>query len=40
MLMTLTQIININEMFELTYDQGQKVKGQGQIRAYLKYLKI
>ena len=26
-------------MFELTYSQGQKVKGQGQIRAYVKNLK-
>ena len=29
--MTLRQLINIDEMLKLTYSQGHKVKGQGQV---------
>ena len=40
MLMILTYIASIGKIFELTLGQGHKVKGQGQIRAYVKKLKI
>ena len=36
MLMILTHIANIGQMFMLTWDQGHKVKSQGQIGAYVK----
>ena len=38
MLMILTFTINIGKIFELTLGQGHKVKGQGQIRAYVMKL--
>ena len=34
MLIILTQIANICDMFELTKGQGHKVKGQGQSNKY------
>ena len=36
MLMILTYTTNIGKIFELTLGQGHKVKGQGQIGAYVK----
>ena len=36
MLMILTYITNIGKIFALTLGQGHKVKGQGQIGAYVK----
>ena len=39
MMMILTHIGNIDEMFELTLNQGHKVKGQGQINTYVQNLK-
>ena len=36
MLMILTHIVNIGEIFKLTLGQGHKAKGQGQICAYVK----
>ena len=37
--MILTHNGNIDEMFELTLNQGHKVKGQAQINTYVKKLK-
>ena len=38
MLMILTHMINIDEMFQMNKGQGHKVKGQGQICNNVKHL--